>query len=106
MNNPFIKIENKVKGLHNARLINPQIHWKFLVRFFLILASFLIISSLYFQYKIKNGQMFKTVISSPSQPNLVKDVLLKKVNRSFKNKEIQTIYIENKGTLFSDPSQS
>ncbi len=105
MNNLLTKIKNRVKNLHKSRLINPHMHWEFLVKFFLGLSVLLILLSFYFQYQIKNGKIIPEDTNLPHKPSLVKENLLKKVNQSFKEKKLRSIEIKSKNILFADPSQ-
>jgi hypothetical protein len=105
MNNLFKKVENRIKGLHKARLINPHVHWTMLVQLFLVMALILIIFGFYLLYKIRNEQIFQTTPSfSSNPPSLIKEELLEKVTNSFKKKEILNKEIEAGSISFSDPS--
>ncbi len=105
MNNLLTKINNRVKNLHKSRLINPHMHWEFLVKFFLGLSVLLIILSFYFQYQIKNDKNVQPTINSSDRPSLVKENLLEKVSQSFKEKKLRSIEIKSKNILFADPSR-
>lgn len=105
MINFFKKIENKVKILHKSRLINPHVHWVFLVQISLLLSLFLIIFSFYLLYKIRNEDIFQTIENPTSNPpSLIKEGLLEKINESFRNKEIRMEEIKAGNVSFQDPS--
>ena len=101
----FKKIENKIKGLHKSRLINPHIHWAMLVRLFLLLSLLLIAFGFFLLYQIRSAQIFQVVPSvTENPPSLIKEKLLENITEAFKNKEIRTGEIRSGQILFSDPS--
>lgn len=103
MSNSIRKIENRIKSFHGARLINPQMHWKILLKIFLSLAILAVIFSLYFQYEISTQKISVT----PTDKNtsvVVDEVKLKKVNDYFNTKKSQATKIKNGSVKFKDPS--
>ena len=104
MKDSMPKIKNKIRSSLSFKKMNPHLHWKRLMYFFIVLVVLLVVFSIYLLFKIKNDQIFQIDSNSNMEPKLVDEKLLQKVTESFESKLIKEKEIKSGTKTYKDPS--
>jgi hypothetical protein len=105
MINLFKKNNKKYKMIHKFKFMNPNKHWLFLVKTFIIMSVGLIIFSLYLLFIVSDDNSFQSANNqSKNPPVFVEEGLLEKVRDSIKEKNTERQDIESGIIYFVDPS--
>jgi hypothetical protein len=107
MDNTLLKkIESNFKsgGFHASKIWNPHKHWKVLLWAFSVVASILVIFSLYLLYQIKNEQIFQVRPTLGENSTLLKEKLIKSVSEVFDQKASKENALKANPPSYQDPS--
>jgi hypothetical protein len=104
MENPILKIKDKLSDLKSSSGINPHKHWSMLLAVSFLSSIFLIAVSVYLLYGIKNDQIFNSYQKAEGKSGVINESLLKNFQDYVSSKEKVGNNLKLNPINYKDPS--